>query len=92
LTPALIEEGLARELVRRIQMMRKDAGFRIEDTIRVYYQAGSVIKDVIGRFGDYIKQETLTVDLVPGAGPEGSYQQETSLEEELMRLALELNH
>ena len=40
LTPALLEEGLARELVRRIQMMRKEAGFRIEDTIRVYYQAG----------------------------------------------------
>lgn len=91
LTPALIEEGLARELIRRIQTMRKDAGFRIEDTIRVYYQAGSVIKDVIGSFGDYIKQETLAVELLAGAGPEGSYQQETSLEGELMRLALELH-
>ena len=91
LTPALLQEGLARELVRRIQTMRKEADFRIEDNIVVYYQAGSVMKDVIEAFADYVKQETLATELVEGVGPEGAYRQETSLDGELMTLALVLS-
>ncbi len=88
LTPALIKEGLARELVRRIQTMRKDADFRIQDTIVVYYQAGDALKDVMQSFADYIRQETLATELREGGGPEGAFAQEASLDGETLRLAL----
>ena len=41
ITPELRAEGLAREIVRRIQDMRKNAGFNIEDRITTYYTAGA---------------------------------------------------
>ena len=90
LTPALIQEGQARELVRRIQTMRKEAGFRIEDNIVMYYQVGPVMKEVIEAFVDYIKQETLSVELIEGVGPEDAYRQDVSLDGEIMMLALVL--
>ena len=62
----LRKEGLARELVRRVQNMRKEAGFRIEDYIVIYYEADSDIAVVFERFADYIRQETLSRDLRPG--------------------------
>ena len=70
LTPELVKEGLARELVRRIQTMRKDADFRIQDTIIVYYQGGPAIKQMLQSFADYIRQETLSTDIVEGGAPE----------------------
>lgn len=88
LTPDLIKEGLARELIRRIQTMRKDARFNIEDTIVIHYHAGSVVKDVIEEYGDYIRQETLARELVQGTGPEDAYREEISLDGELMTIAL----
>jgi len=90
LTPALVQEGLARELIRRIQTMRKEAGFRIEDNIVVYYQVGSVMQESLLSFADYIKQETLAVQLVEGVGPDNAYRQEFSLNGEAVTLALVL--
>jgi len=65
----LIQEGLARELVRRIQTMRKDAGFRIEDRITTYYQAGPTLRGVLETLGQYIKGETLSTELIEGDLP-----------------------
>jgi isoleucyl-tRNA synthetase len=62
-------EGLAREIVRRIQTMRKEADFRIEDTITTHYQASPGLTAVFQEWGEYIQQETLSVDLVEGAAP-----------------------
>jgi isoleucyl-tRNA synthetase len=73
LSPELVEEGLARELVHRIQTMRKSADFRIEDYITIYFVAEPTVKAVIDKFASYIKQETLSKELVEGAGPSGSY-------------------
>jgi isoleucyl-tRNA synthetase len=75
LTPELRAEGLARELVRRIQAMRKDAGFNIEDRITTYYQAEGDLEAIFQTWGEYIKAETLTTRLVKGAPDEGSYQE-----------------
>ena len=47
LTPALIEEGIERELVSKIQTMRKEAGFEVTDRIRVYYVAGDAVAKVL---------------------------------------------
>jgi isoleucyl-tRNA synthetase len=73
LTPALIEEGLAREVVRRIQNLRKEADFRIEDKIRTFYEGHPELGQVMQGHADYIKQETLSQELVEGTGPQGSH-------------------
>lgn len=71
LNTALIQEGYARELVRRIQQLRKDANLEISDRIITYVADSTLLHEVVEHFGDYIREETLTVDLVqihPGQG------------------------
>jgi isoleucyl-tRNA synthetase len=88
LTPDLVEEGQARELVHRIQTMRKSADFRIEDRITTYFEAPPTVADVFARFAPYIKQETLSRDLVPGAGPSGAYRESVNLDGQQVELAV----
>jgi isoleucyl-tRNA synthetase len=73
LSENLLQEGLARELVRRIQNLRKEADFRIEDKITTYYQADPVLREVMREYAGYIAQETLSVEMIEGEGPEGSH-------------------
>ena len=67
LTPALRQEGLAREVVNRIQRARKDAGFHVSDRITVHYAAEAPLDAAIDVHGAYIGGETLAVALVPEA-------------------------
>jgi isoleucyl-tRNA synthetase len=64
LTPELVREGYSRELVRRIQQLRKDAGLEISDRIATYIIASPLVHQVLENYGDYVREETLTVDLV----------------------------
>jgi isoleucyl-tRNA synthetase len=61
---ALEQEGYARELVRRIQQLRKDANLAISDRIVTYVADSELLHAVLAHFGDYVREETLTVDLV----------------------------
>lgn len=63
LTPDLLREGLAREFVRRVQTLRKDADFDIEDRIDVIYSATGDLAAAVAQFADYIKAETLADSL-----------------------------
>ena len=58
LTPELIEEGYFRELVSKLQTMRKDAGFEVMDRINVYIQAGG-IKDALVKYENKIREIVL---------------------------------
>ena len=69
LTPALKAEGLAREVVRRIQAQRKNADFNIEDRITTWYVAEDELAEVFAAWGEYIQAETLTTALVAGEPP-----------------------
>jgi isoleucyl-tRNA synthetase len=80
ITTELAAEGMAREIVRRLQMMRRSAGFEIVDHIIVYYQGDEYIKRVIADFTDYNKQETLSEQLVDSAPEEGAYAESFKLE------------
>ena len=60
LTPELIQEGLARELVNKIQFTRKENGFEIMDRIVVFYCADDEIDNAFSKHTEYIKNETLT--------------------------------
>ncbi|MCB0152929.1 MAG: isoleucine--tRNA ligase, partial [Caldilineaceae bacterium] len=64
LDQALIQEGYARELVRRIQQLRKDAGLEISDRIVTYVADSDLMHEVLAHFGAYVREETLSVDLV----------------------------
>jgi len=63
LSPELIQEGLARELVNKIQNMRKTAEYEVTQRIVTKIMGEDEIKQAIEKFNDYIKSETLTLDL-----------------------------
>jgi isoleucyl-tRNA synthetase len=63
LTPELINEGLAREFVNRVQNMRKDAGLEVTDRIRINFEAPSRVTDAVKNLSDYIKSETLATQV-----------------------------
>jgi isoleucyl-tRNA synthetase len=66
LTPELAAEGLARDLVRRIQAMRKDAGLELSDRIVTYYETDRELDAVIRAWAVYIQAETLSLELTAG--------------------------
>ena len=71
--PELIAEGMAREIVHRLQTMRRSAGFEIADYINTYYQGDEYVQRVMDEYADYLKQETLSRQLAEGLAPEGAY-------------------
>ena len=73
-------EGLARELVHRIQNMRREAGFDISDYIATSYQGGEGLDEVVAAHGEYIRQETLSRELVSGPPAKGAYTETHALE------------
>lgn len=87
LTPELIAEGLARELVRHLQEMRKNAGLEISDRIHVLYQATPTIADILQKHASYISAETLALTLKPGEGK--GYAEEKEIEGEKVKFWIE---
>jgi isoleucyl-tRNA synthetase len=63
LTPELVQAGVARDIVRRVQDARKNAGFEIEDRIVLTYQAGKAIGQVFETQSGYIAGETLAGEI-----------------------------
>jgi isoleucyl-tRNA synthetase len=64
LTDALVEEGIARELVNRIQNIRKDSGFEVTDKIKVALQRNGALEKAIRNNEKYVCSETLTEELI----------------------------
>ena len=87
ITPALADEGLARELVRRLQELRKSAGFEIADRIRLSYEGDADIGRVMLAYSDYIRQETLAESI--DAGAVSGYSEEYNIDGRKVRLAVE---
>ena len=66
LTPQLIEEGFVREIISKVQMMRKDAGFEVTDHIRLYQDANQKIRDIIMDNAEQIKKDILADEIFLG--------------------------
>lgn len=64
LTPDLVNEGLAREFVRRVQDLRKQGGLDVADRIKLFVTATHGLAQAIAAYQDYITAETLTRELV----------------------------
>jgi isoleucyl-tRNA synthetase len=89
LTPELIAEGVSRELVRHLQNMRRNAKLDITDHIITYYQTKkTLIKQVINAFASYIKQETLSQELIDGLPPDGAYSEKHRISDSDVFLAI----
>jgi isoleucyl-tRNA synthetase len=95
LDEALMQEGLARDLVRIINDMRKSADFSVSDRITTYYtldgsdgEDQSLVASALNSFGDYVRAETLSNDLVQAEPPDGAFTQEEQVGNTLLRLAV----
>ena len=89
LTPDLVNEGLVREFVRRVQSLRKDADFDIADRIHLYYTASQGLTNAIQSFEDYIKEETLAKEITVGENPEGLPMLQDEFDDESLRISIE---
>ncbi len=89
LTPELTNEGLARDIVRNVQNLRKEAGLEINDRIRVGLVTESAsLRSAIGAFGDYIRSETLAIEITPGPLGETATHKDVKIGGESLRIEL----
>jgi isoleucyl-tRNA synthetase len=91
----LLREGMARDLVRVINDMRKSAGFDVSDRITTYVQVEGpddgdrrLAEGALQQFRDYIAAETLTSNLVEGEPVDGAYRQDEKVGSATLRLAV----
>ncbi len=87
LTPELIEEGFVREIISKVQTMRKEAGFEVMDHIVVYAEGNEKIEAVLTEHKDEISHDVLASDIVTGRM--GGYTKEWSINKEQVTLGVE---
>ena len=87
LTEELIDEGFVRELVSKIQVMRKEAGFEVTDRIALTYSCSGRAQDVLARFGNDIAHDVLAVSVT--AGEPAGYVKEWDVNGEKVKLGVE---
>ena len=89
LTPELIEEGFVRELVSKIQTMRKEAGFEVMDRITVYAQGNEKIADILENNADEISHDVLADEI--RIGETDGYSKEWNINSEKVMLGVKKN-
>jgi len=87
-TDELRREGVARELINRIQNIRKDSGFEVTDKIRVEIEQKELVAGAIEHFADYIASQTLAVEVRAVAAPEGGVVVDSDVDEEPLKIAV----
>ena len=87
LTPELMEEGFVRELISKIQTMRKEAGFEVMDNIRISYRAEETIDRIFQSYGTQIQSEVLAVSIRSDAVK--GYEKEWNINGEKVTLGVE---
>lgn len=88
ITPELADEGLARELIRRIQDMRREAGFELTDRITTWYVGDTNVERVMRQHGATIAAETLSTELIAGEPPSDAFVTVHDLEAERVTLGV----
>ena len=87
-TDELRREGVARELINRIQNIRKDSGFEVTDKIRVEIEAKELVAGAIEHFASYIASQTLAVEVKAVAEPAGGVVVDSDVDEEPLKIAV----
>ena len=88
ITEDLRREGVARELVNRIQNIRKESGFEVTDKIRVEIEANELTTPAVESFAQYIAQQTLAVDVKVAETPAGDFVVDTDIDEVALKIAV----
>jgi isoleucyl-tRNA synthetase len=88
LTPELVQEGLAREFVRRVQDLRKSADLDVADRIELFVEASAGLRSAVEAHQDYITTETLASSLVFASPPDGLSCVEDDFDGEKMKVGL----
>ena len=88
LTDDLLAEGLAREFIRRVQTLRRDADFNVEDHIRLEYAASEKLAAAAEQFGELIGAETLADEMEAVSGPSGEASEAYDFDGETLSLGL----
>ena len=88
ITDDLRAEGIARELINRIQNIRKDSGFEVTDKIRVEIEQQEFVLPALKSFADYIASQTLAVEIEGVASPSGEFVVESEVDEQPVRIAV----
>jgi isoleucyl-tRNA synthetase len=88
ITEELKKQGLAQDIVRRIQNQRKDAGFDIADQIETYYAAEPKLTDIFEIYGDYIAAETLSLTIYKAEPPKKAHVVEFKLDNVSLKIGL----
>ena len=88
ITDELRREGVARELVNRIQNIRKESGFEVTDKISVEIEATELTTPAVESFADYIAQQTLAVDVKAVATPNGAVVVDSDIDEAPLKIAV----
>jgi len=88
ITEVLKKQGLAQDIVRRIQNQRKDAGFAIADQIKTYYDAEPKLTDIFETYGDYIAAETLSTTISKTEPPKNAHIVEFKLDNMPLKIGL----
>lgn len=87
-TPELLREGVARELINRIQNIRKDSGFEVTDKITVEIEAKEAVREAVAEFAAYIGGQTLAVDVHTAAEPKGEVVVDSDVNDEPLKIAV----
>ena len=88
LTPELVQEGLAREFVRRVQDLRKSADLDVADRIELFVEASAGLRSAIEAHKEYITAETLTSSLQFASPPSGASSVDDSFDGETVKVGL----
>jgi len=88
ITPELVAEGRAREVVRRVQSLRKEAGLNLDDRIVTTYQAEGPLAEAIAAWQAFIAAETLSVELRAGLPEERATIVEDRIDGQLLKVGI----
>ena len=88
ITEELRREGVARELVNRIQNIRKDSGFEVTDKIRVEIEQTELTAPAIESFAEYIASQTLATEVCAVAAPAGDFVVDSEIDEAPLKIAV----
>jgi isoleucyl-tRNA synthetase len=88
ITPELAEEGLAREVVHRLQSLRKTAAFDIADRIITNVEAPDEVRRVLDKHSGYVRQETLSDRLEFGPAEDSAYAEEQTIDGHRVKMAV----
>ncbi len=87
-TDELRAEGVARELINRIQNIRKDADFAVTDKIRVEIESKELVASALAHYADYIASQTLAVEVKGAAAPAGAVVTDSDIDGEPLRIGV----